>query len=214
MVLLLSSVFLSLSLITNFAAFAAIISAETTHESSAMKTYKFGEYTIITVTRPVDDTQLDILNNHSKTSLVPLTPLEERRANLNACRATRYSALCGIITTSAPFGSDCEALQNYIFALADQTAAAASPPCNNPYNCDCPNFSVKPGYQQIFTLGTCSWTLINREEPSGADTVFENFANFGYFLVPVYNLCIIGTQTGGFAVPEAPSGLQGKYAFG
>ncbi|KAJ8469072.1 hypothetical protein ONZ45_g17018 [Pleurotus djamor] len=145
--------------------------------------------------------------------MVALLPSAFVALNLFANLATlaaviNDSAACRNLTPAAPLATDCNTLQNGSFALANLAVAFAPPPCNNPQNCNCPNFSVQPGFQQpsLQGLAPALWSILSLK-PGSIPPLMHLPTIWS-----IFNVCVNAQHTtGGVAVPATASGQAVRF---
>ncbi|KAF8876742.1 hypothetical protein BD779DRAFT_135487 [Infundibulicybe gibba] len=124
-----------------------------------------------------------------------------KRATVNGC-LSGCSITCtnGLSTNpDLPLSDDCAALASAITALAT-SERAPKPPCNN-FNVNCPNFTVPPGFEQQYSLGTCLAGFANLNDANGPSISFCDYL-IGGTLPSLYTSCVTNAgNTGGFCMP-------------
>ncbi|KAF8885210.1 hypothetical protein BD779DRAFT_1673844 [Infundibulicybe gibba] len=96
-----------------------------------------------------------------------------------------------------PLAADCGALAGAILLLA-QSEVTTTFPCNLYGSAQCPNFSVPPGFEQQYSLGTCLTGFANLN-PAGGPTLSYCDYLVGGAAPGIFNNCVgIAGNTGGF----------------
>ncbi|KAF8876746.1 hypothetical protein BD779DRAFT_1677643 [Infundibulicybe gibba] len=100
---------------------------------------------------------------------------------------------------SPPLSDDCAALATAINALATSELTTTFP-CRM-FNTECPNFTVQPGFEHQYSLGTCLVGAANLNSAGGPSISFCDYL-IGGFIPSTYTLCVTNAgNTGGFCVP-------------
>jgi len=103
------------------------------------------------------------------------------------------------LSTLAPLAADCTSLAAAINALAQ--SELGSPPCNV-YSAACSNFSVLPGFELQYSLGTCLTGFANLNPSGGATLEYCDYL-MGGGLPSIFNDCVVTAgDTGGFCSSE------------
>ncbi|KAF8889931.1 hypothetical protein BD779DRAFT_309907 [Infundibulicybe gibba] len=122
------------------------------------------------------------------------TSLSKRVVN-NAC-TLGCTPTCVNIGPTAPTSGDCSALRTTIQTLATNAQTGAPFPCNLPNQSSCPNFTVAPGFEQTFTLGTCVMAFQNKNPGGGPSVSYCYYLMAG--IMPTLSNCItVSGFTGG-----------------
>ncbi|KAF8885209.1 hypothetical protein BD779DRAFT_1673843 [Infundibulicybe gibba] len=146
----------------------------------------------------------DVISNATPPPPGPEASLNKRVVN-NACFQGCPVLTCtnGLSTNpDPPLSTDCTALTDAIQQLAE-SEVTTTPPCNFVVNPGCPNFSVPPGFEQQYSLGTCLTGFANINPIGGPTLSFCNYLMAGG-LPSTYSECVVTAgNTGGFCNSES-----------
>jgi len=129
-----------------------------------------------------------------------------KRLTTDACFTGCPVMTCtnGLSTLGAPSSADCTSLASAINALAKSELGPFPCSFNNP---SCPNFSVLPGYERQYTLGTCLVGFANLNPTGGATLSYCDYL-VGGGLPSVFSTCVTKAgNTGGFCSSQGTGTL-------
>lgn len=132
----------------------------------------------------------------------------EKRTTVNACQPYGCGSVpcSNTLSTSpdAPLAADCSDLAAAITAYAHSEVGTVYP-CNSFGSTLCPNFTVAPGYEHAYTLGTCLVGFVNLFTVGGPSESFCDFL-MGGSAPSIFNICVTtGGYLGGYCLVNEPS---------
>ncbi|KAJ8516224.1 hypothetical protein ONZ45_g6434 [Pleurotus djamor] len=169
-----------------------------------VQSIRVGDHIIQTVTRPVSADRLVSSSRGTSPAVARETTLTKRVTN-NCCTFGCPTITCtnGLSTSpDAPLDADCVALSTALRQLA-QSEVTNTFPCTVP-NASCPNFTVPPGFEQAYFLGTCLVGFINLNSAGGPSESYCHYLMAG--VTPTLFGTCVNTQlkTGGFCLQSNP----------
>ncbi|KDQ28648.1 hypothetical protein PLEOSDRAFT_173284 [Pleurotus ostreatus PC15] len=190
-------VFAITSILANIVASAGVLGAavEVNVERSVsnVQAVAIGDHTITITTVPVMPARLakfPAAKTRNRSS-PPQTSLTKRVVGNGCevgCGGNDFCSNDLSLSPDPPLLADCQSLK----AALDQLALSEVTntfPCNFPNSPSCPNFTVPPGFEQIYSLGTCAVGLINFNPVGGPDVAFCHYLMAGT-LLSLFTSCI------------------------
>ncbi|KAL4262931.1 Hydrophobin [Pleurotus pulmonarius] len=152
-----------------------------------------GEHTVTITTLAVSPERLAKFpstnaGDHSPTPKTSLTKRVVGNGCEVGCGGNNFCSNDLSLSPDPPLLADCQSLKAALEQLA-LSEITNTFPCNFPNSPTCPNFTVPPGFEQVYSLGTCAVGLINFNAPGGPDVAFCHYLMAGS-LLSLYSTCI------------------------
>ncbi|KAF8874988.1 hypothetical protein BD779DRAFT_1564823 [Infundibulicybe gibba] len=161
-----------------------------------------GSFKIQAKTTPIPPSLLTAVKPNGNSTVG--TSMNKRTVN-DACYYGCSQTCTNLLSPTAPTSGDCASLQSALQALATSEVGGAFP-CNFPNQASCPNFSVSPGYELAYTLGTCLVGFGNINPPGGPDVSYCHYLMAGT-MPGLYSNCVITAgNTGGYCAQTLQTG--------